>query len=1594
MRRGIRSLSGAQGTTQGLQGARRSQHERQLLIFSRPRAGGVFPATTRTRRLISAVALRFHSLLISAVRLPLHLVRASSAMHLPASPWLRALAGLSAALALACLYAAVSAPSASLLSAFVSAGGEGGGSEREDARNDVRADLGERDFDGAELGEGEMGEEGAGQAELGRADLFALAAETGREGEGGSGRERGGGKGEEDATLYPALDGRWALDGSSPVVALLAAHRRRMRQRVEEARAQAEQDEQRLHAAVTAAVRQLQVDRASLGDSFPLLDEAAASTIAALPPGSDSLAQIHAMLAAAPRVNVGEVDVGEGEGGSVVEGESTGAATGGVSENVGRAEKWAVGNREVGEAEVEEAVGEAVGECMDLYFVAEGHQTRFHIATQKQQQADREAELRQFMLGQLRALDDRREWWVALNLTGEEASEKLKTMPDGAGTCDAPGGTEQKTKLSEFLFCDLLFHTCFDSSVPLLPATLSPTPFLCLPQRRPGYRSSFSGICPSNPQPSPHPPCLPPEKTKLSEFLFWYLPFQAWFDSEGPDHPKAVAHVEEQRAVLAAATSAATSAKSTLKATQDLLWEECGLRLPHSNWTDEQSALLERYAAVANVSGCTEQCTDWEAIYPEYETQPGLVAPKHVWQKLPEHYPDTRPNISFIVTYSGRAERVLVLVSRLYACTHGMAGTGSLPGIRAEMLVSVMHPDETLEAWMQARNDTAEGIFVVPVLPRLGAAPMMLNDLARMARGEVVLMLHGDALPPASCLWLDRMLAAFASWPRLAVAGFRTDGLGEAGSAGEAVGGEEVPQMAPAAASLRYWRGFAEEMAGRGTASGGGSGDAERLEGGEGGEVGWRDPETGVAMHFTGLVTAFPLVVRRSVLEDMGWLDEADLRQGEAAVMSDWHLCCRTWLSGYQVARLQLHTGDGDHGDWLTVTRARHRHVLPGRGAFGGEEQGGAVEYGEYDAAMAGYHDDIVKEVARLNGLLVRNRVNGGETRSYEPLPDDGGGGGAKRSPPHTDSSRETSYISVDAIDTANSAAASDAPAATRGHGASGGSAGGAVEEARGARDEQAQTAEAGRAVADGIPAEGMAGEGGAEGNVGMQSAAQGTRGNGEVAGEEAGSAGADGAAEGVGRLAADEGEATGRGEAEGSGKEERKGESSGKEQNAGGQVARSVERHQRAQQAAGAPRGEGQAGGGNGAAGILSPQHGHAPHHAFTDSAPLHAPLHAPPHAPLHAPLHHPLHAPLSPLRAGGRLQQLQAEEWGGGEGGMGRDVSTNSNMGAAEWLEGCLEEEEEWQQWRIDPQQLVIKSFLARGTYGSVHRGEYRGKQVAVKLMDWGEVDKASRAKLTFLRDVFAQEVLVWSTLQHKNICQFVGALLGGPDTYTFPSTVEDHRGVLRVGSHVCCVVLEFLAGGTLKQLLMKHYHKKLSVHRVVHLALDIAEGLEYLHSRGIVHRDVKSDNMLLDKHHRVVKIADFGVSRVKSDNGTMHHKTGTYGYMAPEVLKERPYDHKADVYSYGILLWEIYCCDNPFPYHDLDSNEIASTVNQGLRPDIPSCCPPQLAELMRRCWHQDAGKRPDMSEVVRRLKAIDCRHATPMRPVEGDDSSCSLM
>ncbi|KAI6693285.1 hypothetical protein NL676_020995 [Syzygium grande] len=301
--------------------------------------------------------------------------------------------------------------------------------------------------------------------------------------------------------------------------------------------------------------------------------------------------------------------------------------------------------------------------------------------------------------------------------------------------------------------------------------------------------------------------------------------------------------------------------------------------------------------------------------------------------------------------------------------------------------------------------------------------------------------------------------------------------------------------------------------------------------------------------------------------------------------------------------------------------------------------------------------------------------------------------------------------------------------------------------------------------------------------------------------------------------------------------------------------------------------------------------------------------------------------------------------------------------------------------EEWEIDLAKLDTRYVIAHGTHGTVYRGTYDNQDVAVKLLDWGEDGIATLAETASLRASFQQEVAVWHKLDHPNVTKFIGASMG-TSNLKIPSNTPSNEPPNSLPARASCVVVEYLPGGTLKQYLIRNRRKKLPFKIVIQLALDLSRGLSYLHSKKIVHRDVKTENMLLDGR-RNLKIADFGVARVEAQNPRdMTGETGTLGYMAPEVLDGKPYNRRCDVYSFGICLWEIYCCDMPYP--DLSFADVSSAVvRQNVRPEIPRCCPSSLANIMRKCWDRNSGKRPEMEEVVRMLEAIDTSKGGGMIP-----------
>ncbi|KAI3729022.1 hypothetical protein L6452_17668 [Arctium lappa] len=297
---------------------------------------------------------------------------------------------------------------------------------------------------------------------------------------------------------------------------------------------------------------------------------------------------------------------------------------------------------------------------------------------------------------------------------------------------------------------------------------------------------------------------------------------------------------------------------------------------------------------------------------------------------------------------------------------------------------------------------------------------------------------------------------------------------------------------------------------------------------------------------------------------------------------------------------------------------------------------------------------------------------------------------------------------------------------------------------------------------------------------------------------------------------------------------------------------------------------------------------------------------------------------------------------------------------------MQSQQQQQQIWQE-SIDPSKLVLGKIVGRGSFGVVHKGSYQGQTVAVKVLDFGDA-RITEASVEFVKKDFIKEVNLWKNLHHPNITKMIGATMSM--TMDCGNKIKKSKQKLKTESNFC-IVSEYVKGGTLRSYLSKNRHKKLPLKTVLRLALDIAKGLSYLHSKKIMHCDVKPENMLIDEQH-IIKLADFGESRFESFELLLVRsgEIGTRGYMAPEVVSRKPYGHKCDVYSFGICLWEIYCCECAYTFN-LDN--ITADIYKDLRPSVPVSCPRSLAGLMERCWETDPRKRPEMKDVVVELEEI---------------------
>ncbi|XP_046436179.1 mitogen-activated protein kinase kinase kinase 7 isoform X1 [Neodiprion fabricii] len=274
------------------------------------------------------------------------------------------------------------------------------------------------------------------------------------------------------------------------------------------------------------------------------------------------------------------------------------------------------------------------------------------------------------------------------------------------------------------------------------------------------------------------------------------------------------------------------------------------------------------------------------------------------------------------------------------------------------------------------------------------------------------------------------------------------------------------------------------------------------------------------------------------------------------------------------------------------------------------------------------------------------------------------------------------------------------------------------------------------------------------------------------------------------------------------------------------------------------------------------------------------------------------------------------------------------------------------------INYNEIETQEIVGKGSFGVVWKGRWRGQYVAVKhINSEGE------------RKAFTVEVRQLSRVAHPNIVKLYGACTKNP----------------------VCLVMEYAEGGSLYNVLHCNPQPYYTAGHAMSWALQCARGVAYLHNmkpKPLIHRDLKPPNLLLILGGQTLKICDFGTAC--DLNTYMTNNKGSAAWMAPEVFEGSRYTEKCDVFSWGVILWEILSRRKPFDDIGGSAYRIMWAVHIGQRPPLMDGCPKPIEDLMTRCWKKVPEERPSMDEVVQIMSTLSEFFNGQLDPVEYSLSS----
>uniref|UniRef100_A0A3B4A533 Ephrin type-A receptor 8 n=1 Tax=Periophthalmus magnuspinnatus TaxID=409849 RepID=A0A3B4A533_9GOBI len=298
------------------------------------------------------------------------------------------------------------------------------------------------------------------------------------------------------------------------------------------------------------------------------------------------------------------------------------------------------------------------------------------------------------------------------------------------------------------------------------------------------------------------------------------------------------------------------------------------------------------------------------------------------------------------------------------------------------------------------------------------------------------------------------------------------------------------------------------------------------------------------------------------------------------------------------------------------------------------------------------------------------------------------------------------------------------------------------------------------------------------------------------------------------------------------------------------------------------------------------------------------------------------------------------------------------------------------------IEASRIKIEKIIGSGEFGEVCYGRMRlpGKRdipVALKTLKAGYTEKQKRD--------FLAEASIMAQFDHPNVIRLEGV-------------VTQSKPVM--------IITEYMENGSLDSFLRRH-DGQFTVIQLVGLLRGIAAGMTYLSDLGYIHRDLAARNILVNSN-LVCKVSDFGLSRVLEDDPDAAYTTSggkiPIRWTAPEAITYRKFSSSSDVWSYGVVMWEVMSYGER-PYWNLTNRDVIKSVEEGYRLPAPMGCPAALHTLMLDCWQKDRNERPRFCQIVtvldklirnpENLKSMDtlCRWVPPlMERAAADFSSCN--